>query len=258
MNYRWVSRATSPDFVNWSAPAEMGFGDAPPEQLYTSQTSPYFRAPHIYIGLASRFMPGRRVLSEEQARRIQVDPAYAGDCSDAVLLSSRGGARYERTLLEAFLRPGLGWGNWVSRTNYPALNLVPTGEQEMSFYVARHYAQPTAHLSRYVLKLDRIASIHAGFAGGEALTRPLVFAGRQLEINYSTSAAGWLRIEITDEAGRALPGYSLAESAEITGDEIEGTARWKAGSDLSALAGKPVRLRIRLKDADLYALRFRP
>lgn len=258
VNYRWISRATSADFLTWSAPVEMDFGNAPPEQLYTNQTSPYFRAPHIYLGLAARFMPGRRVLTEEQARKIQVDPRYAGDCSDAVLLTSRGGSRYERAFLEAFLRPGPGWENWVSRTNYPARNLVPTGRDEMSLYVARHYGQPTAHLSRYVLKLDRIASIHAGYRVGEALTRPLVFAGRELEINYSTSAAGWLRIEITDEAGNPLPGYSLADSAEIAGDEIEGAARWRNGSDLSALAGKPVRLRIRLRDADLYALRFRP
>ncbi len=258
VNYRWISRTTSTNFLDWSPPVEMDFGQAPPEQFYTNQTAPYFRAPHLYIGLAARFMPGRRALGEAQARRLLADPRYAADCSDAILLTSRGGHRYERTFLEAFLRPGLGWQNWVSRTNYPALNLVPTGANEMSFYVARHYAQATAHLSRYVLALDRIASIHAGYAEGEALTHPFVFAGRELEINYATSAAGWLRIEITDEAGRALPGRSLHDSLEILGDEIEGVARWKNGSDLSPLAGKPIRLRIRLKEADLYALRFRP
>jgi hypothetical protein len=258
VNYRWISRTTSRDFLHWDPPVEMDFGDAPPEHLYTNQTSPYFRAPHLYLGLAARFVPGRRVLTPEQAQAIGVDPRYAGDCSDAVLLVSRGGNNYQRTFLEAFVRPGPGASNWVSRTNYPARNIVPTGPQEMSFYVARHYGQPTAHLSRYVLGLDRIASLHAGYQGGEAWTRPLRFQGRELELNYSTSAAGMLRIEITDAEGKPLPGYSLEESAEIVGDEFEGTARWRSGSDVSKLAGRIVRLHLVLKDADLYALRFRP
>jgi hypothetical protein len=67
-----------------------------------------------------------------------------------------------------------------------------------------------------------------------------------------------LRIEITDAEGKPLPGYSLEESAEIVGDEFEGTARWRSGSDVSKLAGRIVRLHLVLKDADLYALRFRP
>jgi hypothetical protein len=31
---------------------------------------------------------------------------------------------------------------------------------------------------------------------------------------------------------------------------------WKNGSDVSSLAGNPIRLRFRLKDADLFALQF--
>lgn len=258
VNYRWVSRTVSPDFIHWSPPLEMSFGEAPAEHLYTNQTSPYFRAPHIYLGVCARFFPGRQVLSDEQARAIQVDPKYYRDCSDAVLITSRGGERYDRTFLEAFLRPGLGWENWVSRSNYPACNIVPTGADQMSLYVARHYGQPTAHLRRYVLRVDGVASVHAGYAGGELITKPFRFRGRWLEINYSTSAAGSLQIEIQDQAGNPLPGYSLAEAEQMIGDQIEAVARWRGASDLKALEGRPIRLRIRLKDADLYALRFRP
>ncbi len=59
VNYRWVSRATSADFLHWSEGEEMDYGGAPPEHLYTNQTSPYFRAPHHYIGICARFVPGR-------------------------------------------------------------------------------------------------------------------------------------------------------------------------------------------------------
>ena len=30
---RWITRATSDDFLRWSAPQEMSFGDAPPDAL---------------------------------------------------------------------------------------------------------------------------------------------------------------------------------------------------------------------------------
>ena len=118
---RWVARTTSKDYLNWTPPVEMSFGDAPPEHLYTNQTSSYFRAPHIYVGIAARFMPGRQVLTAQEAAAIRVDPKYFQDCSDAVLLTTRGGSSYERRFLESFIRPGIGPENWVSRSNYPAL-----------------------------------------------------------------------------------------------------------------------------------------
>jgi hypothetical protein len=256
-NYRWISRAESGDFRLFTPTGEMDFGDAPPEQLYTNQTSPYFRAPHIYIGICARFMPGRQVLTEEQAKAIRVNPAYFKDCSDAVLLSSRGGQRYARTFMEAFLRPGVGMENWVSRSNYPALNVVQTGRSTMSFYVNRNYGQPTSYVRRYELRLDGFASAHAGYAGGEAVTKPLIFAGAELELNYSTSAAGGVRVEVQDAGGRAVPGFELANARELIGDEIARSATWKSAPPLASLAGKPVRLRFALKDADLFAFRFK-
>ena len=249
--YRWISRATSKDFLAWSEPREMTFGDAPPEHLYTNQTAPYFRAPHIYVAIAARFFPGKQVLTEEQARAVRVDPQYFKDCSDAVLLTSRGGSRYDRIFLEGFLRPGTGWENWVSRSNYPALNVVQTGPAEMSLYVARNYGQPTIHLRRYVLRLDGFASVHAGYAGGEFTTRPLRFRGSKLELNFATSAAGSVRVEILDTGGAVL-----AESVEMAGDEIAHEVAWKAGASVGGLTDRPVRVRCMLKDADLYALRF--
>ena len=251
IGYRWISRSTSDDFLTWSAPVEMSFGEAPPEHLYTNQTSPYYRAPHIYVALCARFQPGRQVLTAEEARAVNVDPDYYKDCSDAVLLSTRGGASYDRTFLEAFLRPGLGLENWVSRSNYPALNVVETGASEMSFYVLRNYGQPSIYLRRYTLRPDGFASIHAPYRGGELLTRPLRFAGAQLRLNFSTSAPGGIRVQIQSEAGAPL-----ADSVEMIGDYLDRPVAWQQSPDLSRLAGQTVRLRFSLHDADLYALRF--
>ena len=256
VGYRWISRATSDDFVNWSKGEEMSFGDAPPEHLYTNQTSPYFRAPHLYISICARFMPNRQVLSDEEAKAINVDPGYFKDCSDAVFLTSRGGLRYDRTFLDAFLRPGLGVQNWVSRSNYPVLNVVPTGKDEISFYVVRNYGQPSIYIRRYTLRPDGFASVHAPYAGGEMLTKPFTFKGSKLMLNYATSAPGGIRTEIQDASGNPLPGFALGDSVEMIGDQIERTVNWKGGNDVSKLAGTTVRLRFAMKDADLFALRF--
>lgn len=257
-NFRWTSRAVSDDFLHFTPTGEMDFGNAPPEQLYTNQTSQYFRAPHIYIGICARFMPGRQVLSEAQAKAVRVDPRYFKDCSDAVMVSSRGGNQYTRTFMEAFLRPGVGLENWVSRSNYPALNVVQTGPSVMSLYVNRNYGQPTSYVRRYELRLDGFASAHAGYAGGELVTKPLIVGGSELELNYSTSAAGGIRVEVQDASGQPLPGFSLAEAPELIGDQVERVYGWKAEPGLASLKGKPVRLRFALKDADLFAFRFRP
>ncbi|MFN0122480.1 MAG: hypothetical protein ACKV2V_18450 [Blastocatellia bacterium] len=254
---RWVARTTSKDFLHWSEPVEMSFGDAPPEHLYTNQTHPYFRAPHIYLGIAARFMPGRQVLTEAQARAVNVDPGFFKDVSDSVLLSSRGGTRYDRTFLEAFIKPEIGWENWTSRTNYPALNLVPTGTNEMSFYVQKNYGQPTHHLQRYALRTDGVVAVRAPYAGGELITRPLKFTGEKLWLNFATSAAGGVRVEMQDAAGRPLPGFALTDAVEQIGNEIARAVAWRAGEEVSALTGKTVRLRFVMKDAELFSFRFR-
>lgn len=257
---RRIARTTSDDFLTWSAPVLMEYRhlgeDGPIEHLYTNQTHAYFRAPHLYVSVAARFMPKRQVLTDEQAKAINVSPKYFKDTSDAVLMTSRGGSFYDRTFPGGFIRPGIGARNWVSRTNYPALNIVQTGPTEMSVYLNQDYAQPTSHLHRYSMRLDGFASAQAPYVGGELTTKPLTFKGGELSINFGTSAAGSVRVEIQDASGKAIPGFSLADATEQIGNEIARTVTWKGGSDVAALAGKPVRLRFVMKDADLYSFKF--
>jgi hypothetical protein len=256
---RRIARAESEDFFNWTNVQLMEYRHndqpAPIEQLYTNQTHPYFRAPQIYISTAARFMLGRRVITTQEAREIHVNPQYFNDTSDAIFMTTRGGNIYDRTFMEAFVAPGIGAQNWISRTNYPALNVVQTGPTEMSVYLNQNYAQPTANLHRYSLRLDGFASPHADYDGGDMITKLLTFTGSRLLLNFATSAAGSIRVEIQDQTGNPMPGFSLADCREIIGNEIERAVSW-SGGNLSKLSGRPVRLRFSLKDADLFALRF--
>ena len=255
--FRTISRTTSKDFRNWTEPVSMEFGDTPMEHLYTSQTHPYFRAPHLYVATPMRFVPDRQVLTDAQARALGVAASYHSDCADALFMTSRGGNRYDRTFMEAWIRPGTDLGNWASRAGLTALGIVPTGPSEMSIYKQAHYAQPSAHLVRYTLRTDGFVSVNAPYAGGELVTKPCRFSGQELEINFATSAAGSVRVEIQDESGKAIPGFSMSDTTELIGDDIERVVRWRGGPELRKLAGQPVRLRFVMKDADLYALLFR-
>lgn len=253
---RSVGRSTSVDFIEWTKPVPMEFGNSPLEELYTNQTSPYYRAPHIYISTAARFFPGKQIITEEQAKRLNVNPGYFKDCSDAVLISSRGGNKYQRTYMEAFLKPGIGLSNWISRTNYPALNVVQTGETEMSFYVNQDYAQPTAHLHRYSLRIDGFASLHAGFETGEMKTKTISFSGSKMVLNFATSAAGYILVELLDANDKVLPEFSSGLCNPLIGNEISRQVEWKNGPDLSGLKNIAVKIRFTMKDADLYSIQF--
>jgi len=108
----------------------------------------------------------------------------------------------------------------------------------------------------YRLRMDGFASLHGPYAGCELVTRPLRFTGARIEVNLCTSAAGDLRVEIQDPGGRPIEGYTLENAVEVRGNGTDFVVSWNAGSDVSRLAGKPVRLRFVLRDGDLYAYRF--
>ena len=260
--FRSIARSRSDDFLTWSSPELTDMGDTPLEHLYTNATQPYFRAPHIYIALPGRFFQGQQVLSEEEGRAMGVamqpggKAGYWADSSDAVFMTSRGGTRYDRTFMEAFVRPGRDRRNWTSRCNYPACGILQTAEDELSIYVERHNTQENKYLERLTLRLDGFASLHAGYHGGTMCSKPIIFQGSHLELNYATSAAGRVRVALHDEQDQPIPGFDLESCNPLIGDEITREVSWSGQSDVSALAGRTVRLRFELKDADIFAFRF--
>ena len=245
--FRSIRRSVSSDFRSWSAPELIDLGDSPPEHLYTNACTPYFRAPHIKLMFPLRFVPDRKVDEDWDVDAI----------ADTVLMTSRDGIHWDRRFMEAFLRPGLDSENWTDRNTYIGAGVVPTGPGEISVYFVEHHRHPSARLRRGALRTDGFVSVNGPYSGGELVTRPLTFDGGELVLNYATSAAGSVRVEIQDAEGQALDGYQLSESAEMFGDEIDAVVSWRGGADVSALAGRPDRIRFAMKDADLYSLRFK-
>ena len=272
--FRGIKTASSDDFLVWSPAQWLYFPGAEPEEQYTNQVIPYYRAPHILVGLPSRYVarPWSEAvedLPEPERRRSIVERAgnerFGSALTDTVFMSSRDGVRFHRWG-EAFIRPGLrGRDNWIYGDNYANWGMVTTASDiegapdELSFYVSEgsrrdHYSKV---YRRYTLRVDGFVSVQASRRGGEVVTRPLTFAGRDLVVNLSASAAGGIRAELQDMQGVAIPGFDLENCVEVIGDDLERRVRWEDGADLGALAGMPVRLRFQLVDADLYSFRFR-
>jgi hypothetical protein len=246
---RAIQTATSPDFVNWTLPIPLVYEDGDATmQMYTNDIIPCPGAEHIYIGFPNRIV-------EE---RVKFPPQRWPGVNDAIFMASRDGVRWSR-YREAWVRPGLDRRNWTHRNNYPVWHIIETSPEEWSILISEHYMQEDGtpgRLRRLSVRPWGFISAHCDFDGGEIVTRPLVFAGRRLRLNYSTSAAGAIQVEVQDVTGHPLPGLGLDEMAPMFGDELDAAVVWRKGSDLGRIAGRAVRLRFVLRDADLYALRL--
>ncbi len=207
-----------------------------------------------------------RALPEPGPRdmRALASERYGSALSETLLMASRDGVTFKRWN-EAFIRPGPEReGTWNYGHLFGGWHLVETksalagAPNELSIYATESYL--TGHssiLRRYTLRLDGFVSVEAPLSGGEVITKPVSFRGRHLELNFATSAAGSVRVEIQDLDGKPLPGFALDDCSQIFGDAIGRPVTWTKGSDVRAIAGRPVRLRLELKDAHLFAFQFR-
>ena len=268
---RAIRTATSKDFVHWENRSDLKYVDSPLEELYENSVKPYYRAPHLLIGFPVRYVErgwsdSMRALPDRENREWRAKSAerYGTALTEGLLMASRDGVNFKRWN-EAFLPPGIErTGTWNYGHQYIGWHVVETksamegAPNELSMYASENYwLGHSSRLRRYTLRLDGFVSAKAPMSGGELITKPVRFNGRRLELNFSTSAAGSLRVELQDLNGNPLPGFALADCPPIFGDTIERPVMWAQSQDVSALAGRAVRLRFELKDADLYAFQFR-
>lgn len=270
---RAIRTAISDDLINWNPHTDLTYVDSPPEQLYTNQIKPYHRAPHILIGLPTRYtdrgwsesMKSLPALKQREMRSAS-SQRYGTAITDALLMASRDGHHFHRWK-EAFLRPGAERPEaWHYGQQYVAWHIVETASKlpgaagELSLYASESYWHGKGSaLRRYTLRLDGFVSVHGSAGqGGELVTRPLTFAGANLHLNFATSAAGSVRVAIQNPDGNPVDGFASEDCSELFGDTTDRVVRWKNGADVSSLAGKPVRLQFSLRDADLYSFQFTP
>ena len=261
---RDIQYLESEDFVHWSPSRRIDQQGAEDIELYENLISPYYRAPHQYIGFPTRYTdrgvwtPTYDELPNPVHRRSRYDRdhRFGLAITDCTFLAGRDGVSFKR-YDEAFLRPGPGHdGNWLYGDGYPAIGMFETpsdfegGEPEISFLLPTHNWIKPIEIWRYTIRRDGFVSLHA--TGGKeetVVTKPFIFSGNDLYVNLSTSARGHLYFTLTDEDGVSI------ESYETFGDASDQRVHFKGGS-VADFAGKTVTLSVRMLDADLYAIRF--
>ncbi len=257
----------SEDFIKWGESTPILYADDDYNlAMYENKMISYYRAPHIQIGFPTRYIerkewtPNYDELTDRENRRARFEreDRFGLAITDCTFIASHNGLKFKR-FAEAFVRPGRENGkNWIyGDVGYPALGIIETAAaypdvgKEISLYFPRNewHDEPT-ELWRYTIRLDGFVSLHADGEREEVITtKPFVFEGDDLFINFETSARGYLYITLTADDGVAL------QSCETFGDSDDRRVRFENGK-VSELRGKEVIMKITLRDADIYSFRF--
>ncbi len=252
----------SKDFVEWSEPRLLDFGDKEDIALYTNCISIYKRAPQYLIGFPTRYKErfswdaSFEVLCGKEKRQETIKKfarRMGLAITDCVFMCSRDGIRFTR-YDEAYFKGGPETGNnWVYGDSYPALGFAqtpsdfPGADDELSMYCPEYRSEREV-LRRYTVRADGFVSLHAGEKEETVVTKPFIFEGEKLFANMSTSACGYIEFEI-----EAVDGNKL-KSCEMFGDSTEKPIGFDG--DLAAMSGQEVVMTVRMRDADLYSIKF--
>lgn len=244
--------------------------DDPHSDIYYNAATIYPWAADAHLMFTAQF----RHFSPD--RHPFIRPRVPGQWEDYGMLEvqlavSRDGAHWARPSREPYFPTGLAdeWDRWyavmgpgiVRRGNYLYQYYYSTGRLHDSVVLRPEYDDSAKQLGGVGIvrqRLDGFVSADADHRGGYLRTPPLIFRGKCLRLNIDTGSMGTAFVEIQDADDQPIPGFSASDCEEIAGNFIDQRVYWKGRSDVSALAGKPVRLRIDLKRAKLYAFQFTP
>lgn len=178
---------------------------------------------------------------------------------------SRDGFHFARPTHKPFMNVNESDGAW-NWGNMQSINGVPliVGDSLYFYTSGRRLNQVMwdSHTSTGLatLRRDGFVSMHAGKNEGFLLTEQLLFDGSYLFVNADLHSKGaFLSVEVLDESGDPIPGYSKKECAKL--QETDATKLqvvWKDHPELSSLSGRKVRLKFYLKEGDLYAFWISP
>ena len=250
--WRNVSRVESDDFINWSEPelAVSADSEDPPSMQINSMPTDIYEG--VYVGL------------------LEVDcrPLEAGS-RPLQLATSRDSRVWTRVAgRAAFIEPVTDENAWDYHLDglsvRPSTGLFPVGDQ-VRFYYSGYHEETGMAIGMASWRRDGFVSLHGGSQGGELLTRPFIVRGPNLHLNLDASD-GECVVQVCDLQGAPRTGQDVHSpylqgtgdwgvsrwSQLVRGDELDVTVVW-SDDDLRDRIGKPVTLRIKLTNADLYS-----
>ncbi len=270
---RDIKHMTSTDFVNWTEPVLLNYGDSEEYELYTNHIMKYYRAPHMFIGFPMRYVqrthlgknfeqmngPEGARLRRERSEKIELRMGTA--ITDSLFMASRDGDVWKRYDEMFFEREQEHKHNWsygdFSCPMYPLFETdmpEPWDGKEISFLLHEGAGMPIAHtLYRHSIRLDGFASYHADYDVKQVTTKSILFTGNELHLNFSTSALGWIYVDVLDANNKPMEEF---HSCELFGNTTDRIVYFGDSKDVSSLQGKVIRLRFTMRSADLYSYKF--
>jgi hypothetical protein len=175
---------------------------------------------------------------------------------------SRDGFHYSRPDRTRFLTVNPTEGAWNRGNVQSAGGCCLVVSDKLYFYVSGRmvggaFWDGNCHTGLATLRRDGFASMDADRRAGVLTTRPLRFKGRYLFVNIDTPD-GELLAEVLDDDGNVIAPYEKSRCNPVKADSTLRQVSWRATKDLSALAGKDVRLRFHLRNGRLYAFWVSP
>jgi hypothetical protein len=141
------------------------------------------------------------------------------------------------------------------------------GPQERVIDHGAHFLPFNAALCRASWRADRLYALASSAGGptlGIAVTRSRPVGGKKLHVNLATRPSkkasqpgldeGVLQVELLDDAGKPLPGFTRDDCPPLKGDHQSLLLRW-TGGDMAPVAARQVRFYLRR--AFLYGFDFR-
>ena len=231
----------------------------PKADKYPWAPDAYFAFPVMYFDYEEPKQPEtRRILYEDKSRGLG-----SGHVETQVAVS-RDGVNWKRFPSPTYIQNGTYEGRSLHQI-YIAEGMVRRGDEIWQyFYGQEDYHSPARRrpegngVYRTVQRLDGFISADAPYERvGTIVTRPFTFEGSRLVLNINTGGMGYALVGLLDEGGEPIEGFSVEDCVYINGNFIEHPVEWLGkGTDVSSLAGRPVRLVIKMRGASLHALQF--
>jgi len=249
---RRVSRRESWDFLHWTEPKiviDQEPGDAPQTQFYGLGAIPYGAYEIGTLWIYNTFesdMGFNKMHGHQQPELAYTRTGYAWHraelCTPWIELGEEGSWE---------------WGG-IQVASSPVLL-----EDEIRFYYVgyrtehgvREYdgPEPRCGIGFASMKPDRFVGVTAS-GEGMILTRPIWTETPEFFVNARVCDGGELCVGIDDMEGQPIKGFELENCVPVKGDSTCHQIAWCNEPDVSKLAAREVRMRVRAKEATVYAL----